>query len=364
MYEDFLRHIKKKYNYSDSIIYAIRICIPVMVESYGKENEDKVLRVFENVRIITTDDMSQKHRDEIENEFMSEYNSHVKLIDENPYESTIDPASYYSFRPIFDNNLNVVKEIRWIVTDENRNNNGVGYQKLFGTTINIPYFLHELNHAYAMQNAVYVKNGNRIYNKHGMYINESVFEYNDDTKKYVQTEDINRDIILEEAINEMYTERQLTLLLHKENYDEVKKELKAINHVPSGYEGMLIIIAESLEETIGSEYLKEYRISNDMSVRDMFNKKCSESKITEKYIKGNAWDYLGEKCFELFRLSEIKYKISIDEYSNRQLKLALEAFAPIHAHNEIKHGTSSLEKYESKIRQLLGDDAVIENPQR
>ena len=101
-----------------------------------------------------------------------------------------------------------------------------------------------------------------------------------------------------------------------------------------------------------------------MSVRDIFNSVCSESKITEKYIKENAWDYLGKKCFEMFKLAEIKYKIGIDEYSKRQLKLALDAFAPIYAHDEIKHGTASLEKYEGKIRQLLGDDAVVEDPQR
>ena len=364
MYEEFLNHIKEKYNYSDSIIHAIRICIPALVDEYGKDSEDKVLKLFEDVRIITTNDMSTKHQKEIENEFMKDYNHHVVMIENNPYEDTIDPEAYYSFRPIFDDSLNVVNEMRWIVVDENKNNNGVGYQKLFGTPINIPNFLHELNHAYAMQNAVYVKTGNRIYNKHGMYINEMVFEYDEETKQYVQTEDINYDILLEEAINEMYTERQLATLLHKESYDEVRKELNTINHVTNAYEGMLIIIAESFEKTLNSESLKEYRINNEMSVRDIFNSVCSESKITEKYIKENAWDYLGKKCFEMFKLAEIKYKIGIDEYSKRQLKLALDAFAPIYAHDEIKHGTASLEKYEGKIRQLLGDDAVVEDPQR
>lgn len=47
--------------------------------------------------------------------------------------------------------MDVVGEKRWIVVNDLSGKvNEEGYKKLFDTSINMPYFLHELNHAYAM----------------------------------------------------------------------------------------------------------------------------------------------------------------------------------------------------------------------
>ena len=57
MYQKFLDDLRKKYNYDDNLINAIKISIVAMVDTYGEENINKILNLFYNTRIFSTGDM-------------------------------------------------------------------------------------------------------------------------------------------------------------------------------------------------------------------------------------------------------------------------------------------------------------------
>ena len=352
MYEEFLEELRKKYNYTEDLINAIRICIPVMISTYG--DEKKVLDLFNNIRIFITKSATKETIDTLEKEVAGKINSHVVFTDNNMYGVKQDPPACYSYREVYDEDMNIIGEARWIMLKDAEYNKE-DYMSLFGTPINIPYFLHELNHAYGMQNVVYYKRENKFVIKHGMQITESEFKKNKNTKKYIETLSVDNDIILEEIIAELNTQRQLVILMNKKDYNEVKKVLGAINHVPTLYNDSLMLIGEELEKEIGESRLRDYRENNDFSVVDEFNSTCRKSNISEKYInKEYAWEYLSHKCYDIFQLSVDKYKMSTDEYGQKQLQLIADAFAAIHAYKEAKYGTSSLEKYEELLDKTIG----------
>ena len=266
MYQKFLDDLRKKYNYDDNLINAIKISIVAMVDTYGEENINKILNLFYNTRIFSTGDMSKESRDKIRKTVLGESNSDIVEDLDNVYGTNIDPGAFYSYEAIYDENMDVVGEKRWIVVNDLSGKvNEEGYKKLFDTSINMPYFLHELNHAYAMQTPIYEKNNNEITSKHGMFKNTIKYDISTDNKKHVKDID-NQGIITEEMINEMYTQRQLIKILNKSKYEEVENELNNINHVSTSYNSLLIMFANELENLIGKERLSDYREKNDFSV--------------------------------------------------------------------------------------------------
>lgn len=205
MYQKFLDDLRKKYNYDDNLINAIKISIVAMVDTYEEENINKILNLFYNTRIFSTGDMSKESRDKIRKTVLGESNSDIVEDLDNVYGTNIDPGAFYSYEAIYDENMDVVGEKRWIVVNDLSGKvNEEGYKKLFDTSINMPYFLHELNHAYAMQTPIYEKNNNEITSKHGMFKNTIKYDISTDNKKHVKDID-NQGIITEEMINEMYT---------------------------------------------------------------------------------------------------------------------------------------------------------------
>ena len=281
MYEEFLDELRKKYNYSEDLINAIRICIPVMISTYG--NEKKVLDVFSNIRIFVTKDTSKGTIDSIEKQVAGDINEHIIFTDTNTYGLNEDIPACYPYIEVYDENMNIIGEARWIMLKETEYNKD-GYMSLFGTTINIPHLLHELNHAYGMQNVVYYKRENNFFIKHGMLIEEKAFARDEKAKKYIERLSVDKDIILEEIFAELNTQKQLVILMNKTDYKEVNDALSAINHVSTLYNDSLMVIGEALEKEIGISRLRDYRENNDFSVVAEFNGTCRNSRISKKYM--------------------------------------------------------------------------------
>lgn len=350
-----VNEISLKYNYDDELKQAILITIPLMVEEYGEDSLEDIIKLFKNTRIFSTPDMGYNNRKKIADSMTSKYNSHIKSEETDPYQNgNSEPGSYYSYETIYDQNMNIVGEARWIVVKDMKDEiNGQDYKQIFGTTINMPYFIHEINHAFAMQNAIYTKQGNQITSKHGMY--EQVYSFSNDGESISLTEESNSHIILEEAMNEKITQDMLVSLLQAKDYTEVTDILKSINHITTSYSVILITLIEKLEKIMGKEKLLSLRKDNDMSVITEFNSFAKESEIAQKYIKEeNPFNYFSKKCFELFRLKCEGYKMSIDEYEAKSKELMVEAFIPLCAYQNQKLGTIDLEKFDEIRNNILG----------
>ena len=354
-YNSLIEEISSKYSYSEELKIAIRMTLPLMVETYGESRFEEICDLFRNTKIFATDDMSKSNRDKVEQEMLNGTNSHVTFDEgENPYQNDIDPGSYYSYQAIYDENMDVVDEKRWaVVKDMQGSLNGEEYKNLFGTTINMPYFIHEMNHAFAMQNATYRKEGNLIYSKHGMVEQEFSIDSNNGT--VVISENSTDNIIIEEAINEKISQDMLTSLLKVEDYSAVDRMLRDINHITTSYSPVLISLAEKMEGLLGRDALLSWRKDNNMSVLQEFNRLASESEISQKYCDGmTPYDYFDQKCFGIFLLKCNGYKMSMEEYGKRNKELMVEAFAPLCAYQDKKLGTMSLEKFENIRNGILG----------
>lgn len=142
----------------------------IMMEEYN--DLEGIKRVFSTVWIFSVFDMSKEILDDIENIMMYGVNENIIFEEENAYGNS-NAGAFYRYLPLFGINMNLIGEIKYLVArDMSKLINGNGYNDLFGTTINIPYLLHELNHAYAMMNSLYKIDGDRIYSKHGMFETE------------------------------------------------------------------------------------------------------------------------------------------------------------------------------------------------
>ena len=108
MYQKFLDDLRKKYNYDDNLINAIKISIVAMVDTYGEENINKILNLFYNTRIFSTGDMSKESRDKIRKTVLGESNSDIVEDLDNVYGTNIDPGAFYSYEAIYDENMDVV----------------------------------------------------------------------------------------------------------------------------------------------------------------------------------------------------------------------------------------------------------------
>lgn len=88
MHQKFLDDLRKKYNYDDNLINAIKISIVAMVDTYGEENINKILNLFYNTRIFSTGDMSKESRDKIRKTVLGESNSDIVEDLDNVYGTT------------------------------------------------------------------------------------------------------------------------------------------------------------------------------------------------------------------------------------------------------------------------------------
>ena len=354
-YESLVNEVSSKYGYNEELQIAIRLTLPLMVKQYGEERISDICDLFRNTRIFATNDMSAKNREHMEEIMLNGANSHLVIDDgEDPYQTDIDPGSYYSYQAIYDEEMNVVGEARWVaVKDMEGTLNCEQYKNLFGTTINMPYFIHEINHAFAMQNPTYRKEGDRIFAKHGMVEQEFLFASHDG--KIELKDDMTNNIIIEEAINEKITQDMLLELMRVSEYSEVARMLQDINHVSSSYSPVLISLAEKMENILGKEALLNWRKDNDVNVLRDFNMTAVQSDIAMKYFNGQTpYDYFDQKCFAIFLLKCNSYKMPIEEYGKRNKELMVEAFAPLCAYQDKKIGTMSVEKFDSIRTGILG----------
>lgn len=356
MYDIYLNKIKDKYNYSDNVMKALRLCLESMLNEFGQNNYKEILNVFEKVKIFEVEEMTKVNIDDIESKIMHNENNFIEEEkQENMYGTNELPGAFYSYGTIYDENMNVTGEKRWIVLKTNEDK----YTNMFGTNINVPYLLHELNHAYAMQKAEYFKNGNIIKSKHGML--EEKIEYQKQDKIH-KKELESKDIILEEMINEMYTQRELTTMLNKSNYNEVKNDLNSIGHVSTSYNEVLITLASTFEKAIGKENLNNYRLNNDIIIKDKFNEIANNSEIAKKYLNGsNPWEYFSNKCFEMFNVITTKrYSMKIEDYQKEMQKLMAEAGAPLYAYME-QTKQVDLNRYEELRNTLIPSEELETN---
>lgn len=317
--------------------------------------------MFRNKRIFATSDMSLSNRQKIEFEMLEGTNSHIEFVEgEDLYQTGTDPGSYYSYQAIYDDEMNVVGEKRWLVIKDMEGSlNCDDYKNLFGTTINMPYFIHEINHAFAMQNPIYKKEGDKIYSKHGMVEQELSFTKKDG--KILLKDDMTNNIIIEEAINERITQDMLVELMNVTSYSEVAQTLSSINHISTSYSPVLISLAEKFEKVLGSDNLLEWRMNNDKSIMQEFNELAMQSDIAKKYCNGEVpYDYFDQKCFGIFLLKCNGYKMPIEEYGKKNKELMVEAFTPLCAYQDVKYGTMSLEKFENIRNGILGIEITNE----
>lgn len=355
-YNSFVQEIGDKYNYDIELRIAIRLSLPLMVEKYGNDKIQDICNLFRNTRIFSSRKMDIETQEKIESEMTQDINKHVNFIEENPYQNNDDPGSYYSFVPIIDENDNVIGEKKWIVVKDMKDEvNGSKYKELFGTSINMPYFIHEINHAFAMQDPIYVKKGNIISSKHGMYRKQMEINSNDEYS--VVTTIDSKNLLIEEGINEKYTQDMLTKLMNKENYEEVVQELDAIHHVNSTYSSTLINLSDKLIDLLGDDKIYQYRNKNNMQILKEFNEKASKSAIAQTYCNGDKpFDYFDKKCFAIFCLASNGYKLPIETFATKVKELTVEGFTPLCAYQDIEKGTMPKDKFDKIKESILGTE--------
>lgn len=352
MYDNIINEICLKYGYDDELRKAISVVFPLMVEEYN--DLEGVKKLFLDVRIFCVQNVDDKTVNDISLEMLSGVNEHVIFEEDNAYNNN-SVGAFYSYEPVFDDSMNVVDERKWIVVKGFQTK----YQSLFGTSIDIPSFLHELNHAYGMQNPVCKISSNQIYSKHGMYETVSLVK-SMDSKYGVRT--VKQDNIMsEEVCNEFITRRMLCKFFGVSNYNSVQEKLDNIGHVRSVYMNLHMEIARYLESAIGKDDLMRYRKDNDNFVIDKFNQLSMETELYSFYFNDlNPFSYLNSKIFEMFNLSSnyINYlnEDKKEEYRIEMLRLFYDAVAPIYSYNVVCNNKGSIDDYLSARRNELGEE--------
>ena len=350
MYIDDINEICLKFKYDDNIKKAISIVFPLMVFEY--KDFAGVKNVFLNTRIFDVDRLDQSVCDDIKFSMLDGVNENIFIDDGKSYGENSSVGAFYSYEPVFDDNMNVVSEKTWIVVSKSDR-----YEGLFNTSINIPNFLHELNHAYVMQSPIYRKDGNSIYSKHGMC--ETVDEISLDNK--VKRID-EKNIMSEEIINEFITRKMLCNYFDVSDYSSVNEKLQSINHVNSVYNNLLMDVANYLSVAVGHDNLMRYRKDNVYSIVDNFNDIASRCELANMYFVDGAFGYLNDKLFEMFILScdRIHYLGKKDEYKREMLTLFYDVMAPVCAYNIICNNKGSVSEYLSGRACDLGEDIKVQ----
>lgn len=334
-YNAFIDEIVEKYGYQDNVRKAIEIAIPLMVKKYGEERIEDVLNVFRDVRIFAFTERTKEAYDTIQQEMEEGINQHIQDETKADYGNDFVPGSGYTYQAIYDDNLNVVGERRWIsveaLTDSRREN----YENAFGTNINMPYFLHELGHAFAMQKPTYKKEGNKIYSKHGFYetVDEISYIEGKPTIKTVREE----GLLIEDIVNEKMTKDQLIDFFGVKDEEELKPLISALGASGNIYGGSLHMIAEQLETRLGLDNILKWRVDNDSRVKENFSYLCEGTQTASVYFPGeDAYSFLANKVHEIYINNSLaqSFKITVEDYGKRNKVALYDAMAVICAYRE------------------------------
>ena len=350
--EEFIKQISQKFGYDKELQSVIKTTISLMIDEYGQENLESILNLFSEVRIFLTEDMSHENLKSIKDKIVPK-DERIIETSNDIYGTDQSPGSVYNYETIFDDQMSPIGEYRWIVVEDLKGNyKEEKYQETFGTSINFPYFLHEINHAYNMQNPKYQKRENKISTKHGMFEEKFILEQKQNKVAITPLE--SRNIIVEEAINENQTQRMLCRYLNIQDYSNLRQKLNSIGHVPTQYDGTLIFLADTFEKLIGKERLLSYRKDNNKSIIEEFDKKLESSKIANKYgYATNGYEIFGRLCGELFNLKSKCYTYSLEEYRKIMAEITAKAMGPLYAYDEVTLKRLTLEEYENRVNAMV-----------
>jgi hypothetical protein len=364
-YNEIVDEICGKYGYSEDVKNAISITLPLMVKHYGEDEKQEIIDTFYKTKIYASKSMDKETIKIIEKENMQDLNSHIiDLDDSNPYDNDSDPGSVFFSVPIYDRDMNVEGEKSWlIVKDMQDSDNGNKYMEKFGTYINIPYFIHEMGHAYGMNKPKYEKQGNIGTCKKGMYVTKD--EYIKRGDKYEVKRLSSQGIIIEEMINENDTKEMLADFLNVDK-EEVTNELKKIEPIQIAYPSILINIADKFEKVVGKENLIKWRVHNDEKIQSEFNETSKNSDICKKYLSSkDPYEIFNEKTFELFKLKLNSHKIPIEEYTKKTQEAMVDSFAVLCGYQESKGNTDMTEEKFTSIRNnILGVQEETKKPKK
>lgn len=353
MIQEFLQGLKSKYQYDDNILKAIEISINLMIKKYGNEALNDILELFNSIPIFPFVGLNQSIVNEQMKERFEGNNLHIIEDEEENIYGTSSVGSVYCYNSLFNENMEVVGESKFIIVEDKKGTtNENDYLNTFGTTINIPYFLHEVNHAYGMQKKKYVNIDNQILCKHGLFT--SVIDYKKEGDKYHISTTSGKDIVFEEIINQMITQDMLCDFFNVNSYNEVKPILDSIKYVPMEYDSLLVFIGRELSFAMGEQAIMDFRRENDESVIEEFNNMAGQSDIAIEYLDGiKPLEYFVNKTYDLFQLVINKYKYGIEKYGELSAELMLDSLAPVYAYADKKNNTVTLEKYRQQREKVM-----------
>lgn len=353
MIQELLSSLRDKFQYDDNLLKAIEITANLMIRKYGEEATNDIFDLFKNIKIIPVSCLNQSIANEYEKEAFGGTNPHVVEDGKESIYGTNSVGSVYSYNPIYNEEMEVVGEERLIIVDDKKGTTREGdFSKIFGTTLNMPYFIHEVNHAYGMQKPKYEKKGNKIEAKHGLYT--CVMEVNKEGDKFHIKTEQGKNIIFEEMINQMITQDMLADFFKVSSYNEVIPILDSINYVPMEYDSIPVFIARELCIAMGEDTIMDLRRENNESVIDELNNVAVLSDIAIEYLgEAKPFDFFIDKNYELFQLIVNKYKHKIEVYAKLSAELMLDALAPVYAYADKKKGTVTLDKYKAKRENVL-----------
>lgn len=351
--DEYLSELKNKFGYSDDLLKAIEITIGLMIDEYGEDAKSDIYSLFAGTKVYALSKVNRDILNKIGDE-MRQRNPHVIYDEaENPYGCDLVSSSY-SFEPVFGADMKVVDEARCIITEDmtGRFNEGE-YRRIFGTAINVPYIIHEANHAYAMMHPEYTYEAGKVTAKHGMY--KYVYEYYlGDDGKYIVSSGSSEDIIIEEVINESITQRMLVKLLNKNDYSEVRQLLNSIRHTGTEYGITMVALGEAFVKAIGRDAIMDYRRNNNASPIAHFNEQGSKSDIALEYLGGVApYKHLSDKLKELFDLNVNKLKYDVDDYAFESAKIMISAMAAIEAYKEVEYNKTNVTEFNKRSNEIL-----------
>lgn len=358
MEKELLKPIIEKYQYDDNLSQALYLVLDEFVKYYGEECIPELLELLSNTKIYVRKDITPDAMKEITNIEVGDRNKHfVSGEEENAYgeDNSRTTGSAYCFEIIYDENMNVTGEQKWFVIKDNA---GVvltdKLKERFNTTINIYYLIHELNHAYAMRNPKIVQNGNVVDIKHGMYVQR--FEIDKSGQIPFVSNVFSRDVIMEEALNEIDTNKMFMSLLGVDDEKQMYEQMQELSITRSNYNVILTMIMDRMTGLFGDE-IRKYRMDNDTSFIEKFNETMDTEIALGYFPRKIPFEYLSDCMKDIFVLCCDKYRHSVSEYSQLQGENMVRALAPIMAYSEHINGPQYLDKY-NELRSKYGMEIV------
>ena len=359
---NYIDGICKKFQYDYELNKLLRKLFPVIINYYGNDYYKKIIRAFFNTPIIVSKKLN-KDTLELIRGYFKQKTSPVIIEGEEFYKGNADPGSILGFEPIFDKECNVTDERKWIVAKDMK---GTQYEEMFlnyfGTTINVPYLIHEMCHVIGSVNTVYQKKDDKFYSKTGMV--EELYSIEKKENKYILKEVFSKYFVLEEAVNELETREILSKLL-KTPYDLIEFVLREIGNDNSNYSSSLITVAEELRSAVGKENLNRYRIDNDMNVKNKYNEISNLSEImkNENYDKEpfDIIDFYATKLYELNCRKSDYDNISFEKLQNYYV---FHSVSPSFAYKNVKNMKEYTYDNFIKLKDSLLGEKNIESMKR